>query len=108
MTPLKHFLVFGICVAAVVVLAQTALGATKPLSRVASFEPVRQTALSFSPVRLRVQMVPAARTRPARHSAKVAAPVSFHAALVSPAKVSPMKARFRPMLPVAKVRPGVG
>ena len=63
MTPLKHFLVFGICVAAVVVLAQSALGATrpaaaKPAARVSSFEPARHHAMVVSPARMRVQTAP--------------------------------------------------
>ena len=63
MTPLKHFLVFGICVAAVVVLAQSALGATrpaaaKPAARVSSFEPARHHAMVVSPAGMRLQTAP--------------------------------------------------
>jgi hypothetical protein len=78
MKPLKYFLVFGICVAAVVVLAQTALGATraaalKPASRISSFEPMRHSAQAVSPARMRVQATALGRMRatgftPARHA----------------------------------------
>jgi hypothetical protein len=68
MKPVKYFLVFGICVATVVVLAQTALGATraaasKPLARVSSFEPMRHSAHASSPARIRVQATALGRMR---------------------------------------------
>ena len=68
MTPLKYFLIFGICVATVVVLAQSALGATraaaaKPLARVSSFDPMRHSAHATSPARIRVQATALGRMR---------------------------------------------
>ena len=68
MTPLKYFLIFGICVATVVVLAQSALGATrtaaaKPLARVSSFDPMRHSAQASSPARIRVQATALGRMR---------------------------------------------
>ena len=68
MTPVKHFIVFGICVAAVVLFAQSALGATtraaaKPLARVSSFEPMKHSAKVSSPARLRVQATAMGRLR---------------------------------------------
>lgn len=68
MTPVKYFIVFGICVAAVVLFAQSALGATraaaaKPLSRVSSFEPMKHSAKVSSPTRLRVQATALGRVR---------------------------------------------
>jgi hypothetical protein len=69
MTALKHFLVFGICVAATVLLAQTALGATraaaaKPAARVSTYEPVRHSAHANSPARMRLQVSALGRIRP--------------------------------------------
>jgi hypothetical protein len=76
MTPLKHFLVFGICVAAVVLLAQSALGATrpaaKPAARVSTFEPARQSAKAVSPARMRVQIAALGRIRATGFSAQAA------------------------------------
>jgi hypothetical protein len=69
MTPVKYFIVFGICVATVVLFAQSALGATtraaaaKPLSRVSSFEPMKHSAKVSSPARLRVQATAMGRLR---------------------------------------------
>ena len=77
MTPLKHFLVFGICVAAVVLLAQSALGATrpaaaKPAARVSTFEPARHSATGVSPARMRVQVAALGRVRATGFSAHAA------------------------------------
>jgi hypothetical protein len=73
MTALKNFLVFGICVAATVLLAQSALGATraaaaKPAARVSTYEPVRHSAKVVSPARMRVQMSALGRIRPGAFS----------------------------------------
>lgn len=70
MTALKNFIVFGICVAATVLLAQTALGATrpavaKPTAKVSSYEPVRHSAKVVSPARMRVQVSALGRMRTA-------------------------------------------
>jgi hypothetical protein len=69
MTALKNFLVFGICVAATVLLAQTALGATraaaaKPAARVSTYEPMRHSAKVVSPARMRLQFSALGRIRP--------------------------------------------
>jgi hypothetical protein len=61
MTALKNFLIFGIVVAATVLFAQTALGATraavaKPAAHVAAFQPERHSAKAVSPARMRVQV----------------------------------------------------
>ncbi|HEY7795329.1 MAG TPA: hypothetical protein VIA10_15095 [Gaiellaceae bacterium] len=77
MTALKNFLVFGICVAATVLLAQTALGATraaaaKPAARVSTYEPVKHSAKVNSPARVRVQMSALGRLRAAGFSASAA------------------------------------
>ena len=60
MKPLRYFLIFGICVVTVVVLAQSAFGATratvaKPMNRIASFDPMKHSAKAMSPARIRVQ-----------------------------------------------------
>jgi hypothetical protein len=74
MKPVKYFLIFGICVAATVLLAQSALGATraaaaKPAARVSTFEPARHSAKATTPARLRVQISALGRMRASGFSA---------------------------------------
>ena len=81
MRPVKHFLIFGICVAAVVLAAQTALGATrataaKPADRTSTVQPERQSAMASrtKPMAHTKSSQPQRHTmlgsRPQRHSAK--------------------------------------
>jgi hypothetical protein len=67
MKPLRYFLVFGICVAATVVLTQAAFGASgdgrirpgaRLEARVSTLQPERHSALVASPARMRLQMAP--------------------------------------------------
>jgi hypothetical protein len=68
MKPVRYFLIFGICVITVVVLAQSAFGATraaaaKPMAHVAAFQPMKHSAKIASPARVRVQATALGRMR---------------------------------------------
>jgi hypothetical protein len=95
MTALKNFLVFGICVAATVLLAQAAVGANradaaKPAARVSTNEPARHSANVNTPNL----------NTPARHSAKANTPARRSANATSPAR---MRVQFSPL---GRIRPG--
>jgi hypothetical protein len=87
MTPVKYFVAFGILVASIVLLAQTALGASspaaakpaaaKPTARVSTFQPERTNAQG----RVAAADKPtnrANRIRPGRSNAQVDSPSRMH------------------------------